>query len=565
MVPPGAPAPTAPEPGGPPGPVPAGWADPTASGRVPPQTPPGPVPLPDASPPYAPAVPGPSPPYPQSAPSAGGDPLPGPEGIGGGLISTQPAARPQAKKSPLKALAIGVLLLAAGGLGVLLYKVVTAPPAEVAGGAGGTVSGDPTPGQEKPKARKTKPKTPGNQKPEPKTKPKTDPTDKPKPDPGPQEKPKPKEKVEPAEKPVEKPKPPPIDAAKQAALKQALADVRVSLSQRDLAEAQRHLDTADANVQTPEDRAAVGRLRTLRGHLEQFWEGIRKSVEELESGEELIIGDSRVAVVEATRERLIIKAGVNRVFRIEELPTSLVLVLAQRWFAKEPSSKVFLGAFLAFDPKGDRQRARQLWQEAGRSGLDVQDLLPELDEPGPAGPSGGSASVQKTAPPADAAKLRQAKTLVRQTYKKEYDKADTALDKFLLARKLLEDAPGTDDNPEARYVMFCEARDLAVAAGKAKVACEAIDGMARFYTVDPLKLKVEALSEAAEVAKTLSGNREIARSGLALVQPAIEAKRLDEAGRLAKLSAEAAKKARNAPMIKEARSFQEYIQTLKGQ
>ena len=356
-----------------------------------------------------------------------------------------------------------------------------------------------------------------------------------------------------------------MDAAKQAALKQALADARIALSERDLAGAQQHLNTAGANAQTPEEEAAVERLRTLRGHLEQFWEGIRKSVAELESGEELIIGDTRVAVVEASRERLIVKAGVNRVFQIDEIPASLVRVLADRWFAKEPSSKVFLGAFLAVDPKGDRQRARRLWQEAGQAGLDVRGLLQELDEFGRGKPSGGSAKVQKTAPPADGARLGQAKELVRQTYKKEYDGANTAVDRFQLARKLLEDAPGTDDNPEARYVMFCEARDLAIAAGKATVACEAIDGMARFYTVDSLTLKREALTEAAEAAKTLSGHKEVAQSGLALIQPAVEAKRLDEAGRLAKLAVEAAKKARSAPMIKEAMSFQQYVQTLKGQ
>jgi hypothetical protein len=520
------------------------------------------------------------PPYAQAVLPAEGAPPPGPEGVGGDLVSPQPGRRPKAR-SPLKALAVLLLLLAASGLGLVLYNVMTKQPAEVAGGGNGGASGDwdPAPGKEPGKApkqntlaRQDSPakQTPASKpKPQPNSKPKTGSPENPAPKPGPEEKPNPKGKPEPVEnpKPKEKPKPP-LDPAKQAALKQALEYARIALSEHDLAAAEQHLNTAGANAQSPEDQAAVERLRTLRGYLEQFWEGIRSSVAELESGEELVIGNTRIAVVEASRDRLIVKAtGRLHTFQIPGpgIPPSLVTVLADRWFAKKPSSKVFLGAFLAVDPKGDRQRARQLWEEASRAGVDLGGLFQELDQFGRGGPSGGSPKVQKAAPPADGAKIKQAKELIRQTYQKEYDRADTPVEKPQLARKLLEDAPGTNDNPTARYVMFREARDLAIAAGRATVACEAIDGMARFYAVDPLALKLGALGEAAEAARTLSAHKEVAQSGLALVEPAIEAKRLDEAVRLAKLAVEAARKARSAPMLKEAISVQQRVETLKRQ
>ena len=47
--------------------------------------------------------------------------------------------------------------------------------------------------------------------------------------------------------------------------------------------------------------------------------------------------------------------------------------------------------------------------------------------------------------------------------------------------------------------------------------------------------------------------------------PARDAKRLDEAGQLAKLAVDAAKQARSKAMIKEATSFEQYVEALKAQ
>jgi hypothetical protein len=45
------------------------------------------------------------------------------------------------------------------------------------------------------------------------------------------------------------------------------------------------------------------------------------------------------------------------------------------------------GAFLAVDPDGDRTRARSLWSEAAKMGVNIDQLLPSLDSlptaPGP--------------------------------------------------------------------------------------------------------------------------------------------------------------------------------------
>ena len=55
--------------------------------------------------------------------------------------------------------------------------------------------------------------------------------------------------------------------------------------------------------------------------------------------------------------------------------------LAERWFDKDdPVARAVLGTFLVVDPKGDATLGRQLIRVAGTSGIDIEELLTELDE-----------------------------------------------------------------------------------------------------------------------------------------------------------------------------------------
>ena len=344
-----------------------------------------------------------------------------------------------------------------------------------------------------------------------------------------------------------------------------MAQARVSLTEHETDAAKNHLNTAGSNAQTPEELDEVDRVRALCGHLEQFWYGIAQSASGLDGGEELIVGDTRVAVVEATAQQLILHvAGRNRVYKIKDLPSSLVASLANRWFSKEPKSKVFYGAYQAVDPKGDRQRARRLWQEAAAAGVDIGDLEAELDkfEHLETPPVGGVPN--RSAVPNDAERIGHAEKLVHEVYGKELDEAKLTLDKVRLARQLLDDVAGTNDEPEARYVMIREARDLAVNSGQAKLACDAIDTMARYFSVDPLTLKRDALPAVAGNAKGLSDHAEVARLAMELARAAAEAKRLDDAAKLAALGVEEAKKARSAPLTKAAMDVEKLVQGVKG-
>lgn len=170
------------------------------------------------------------------------------------------------------------------------------------------------------------------------------------------------------------------DAKKEAAYAGAISDARSSMSRRDLPGASRHLLTAAENAQTPTEQARLARLKTMLGYLEEFFNLARAGVDGLQGAQELVVGDTRVAVVEADRQQLIVKsAGRLRSWPIEQIPTPLLIAVARDTFSQDPTSKVCLGMFLAVDPRGDPDRARQLFHEAARRGIDVTDLLGELD------------------------------------------------------------------------------------------------------------------------------------------------------------------------------------------
>ncbi len=184
-----------------------------------------------------------------------------------------------------------------------------------------------------------------------------------------------------------KPAAPPEDAAKRAAYAKAVAQTRLAFWQRDMAAAHKHLKMARKNAQSPADDAESERLETIADHLDQFWNALRDEVAKLTPGDELEIKGNRVAIVEASRNELLIHIfGRQQRYRIEALPVAVIRTLVNRSFSHTPGSKVVLGTFLAMDKEGDRARARLLWEDAAKQGESLgHDLLPELDVPPPAG------------------------------------------------------------------------------------------------------------------------------------------------------------------------------------
>ena len=175
------------------------------------------------------------------------------------------------------------------------------------------------------------------------------------------------------------------DPAKRAAYSRAVADARRAIWQRDMTAARKFVNTAHANLQNQTDQTELERLELVLDNLNQFWNGLRNAVAKLQVGDELELKDNRVAVIEASRDELMIQIyGRQERYRIEAMPIALLTALVNKSFAQTPDSKVIVATFLAMDKEGDRGRARLLWEDAAKRGQSLgRDLLPELSIPLP--------------------------------------------------------------------------------------------------------------------------------------------------------------------------------------
>ncbi len=359
---------------------------------------------------------------------------------------------------------------------------------------------------------------------------------------------------------------PPVDEQRQKAFAEAVADLRFSMSEHDVAGARKHLQAAAASAQTPEERAEIDRLDTLLGHLDEFWKGISRVVAGLESADVLPVGDTFVAIVEVSPEQLTIKVeGQLRTYRIDRMPPRLVQALASAGLADDPATKVLVGTYFLVDPDGDPARTRQLWQEAARAGIDVRDLLPELDRWTGASSASGSLAPQPTAPPPNAQGLQQAEQAVREKFQAEYEQATSVAGKARLAKLLLEAGGAAGDDSDLRFVLLREARDLAVAGGDCELAFQAIDQIAGFYRVDAPAMKTAALAGCVENARGASAQRSIAQNALELTQEAAQARRLDDAKKLAEVALSAARKSNNRPLMQQAVLVVQQVEALQKQ
>ncbi|MFH1924063.1 MAG: hypothetical protein ABIP48_29770 [Planctomycetota bacterium] len=358
----------------------------------------------------------------------------------------------------------------------------------------------------------------------------------------------------------------PAGGKRQQAFERLAADTRLAMSEHDLGSARAHLGQAAKKADTPDQRAEIDRLDTLLGHLEAFWEGMRRVVARLESTEELEVGETFVVVVEASRDELTIKVeGQLRTYQIDRIPSRLVQVLAGMRLARDPATKVLLGTYLLVDPKGDPARARQLWEEAAREGVKVENLIPELSRWAHAPSAPGERTSEKTAPPANEQKLDDAEQSVREKFKAQYERATGAAGKSQLAALLLETGGKTGDDMDLRFVLLCEARDQAAAGGDCELALEAIDAIAGFHTVDVLAMKTAALVEAARNGRGLGAQKQVAQRSLELVAQAVESRRLPEAKQLAETALSAARKSNSRSLMQEAVLVVQQVEALEKQ
>jgi WD40 repeat protein len=141
--------------------------------------------------------------------------------------------------------------------------------------------------------------------------------------------------------------------------------------------------------------------------------------------------------------------------------------------------------------------------------------------------------------PAEAAQ-EEALKLIRQQYKDDYAKKPA--ERGPLAAKLMDKARDTRDDPAGRYMLLCEARDVAAEAGDVARTLDAVDRLADGYTIKPLEMKLLALTTAGKAATTAAASQPVAEGALGVLQEALAADNFEAAGRLLEVADAAARK-----------------------
>ena len=184
-----------------------------------------------------------------------------------------------------------------------------------------------------------------------------------------------------------------------------------------------------------------------------------------------------------------------------------------------------------------------------------------------------AALAQQKAPVPDDAAQAKARELIRQIYGPQHDEAKNSVEKTALAKKMLKQAADDKGDPANHFVLLQVARDMAVQAGDANTALEAVDQIARTYQVDVPAMKVETLFQTAANASLSEQRKAVARAAIPLIRAAREDDDYETANRLVRKALDLARRARDGALLKQmvainkqvAESAQAYAEVAKAE
>ncbi|WP_425618220.1 hypothetical protein NA78x_001921 [Anatilimnocola sp. NA78] len=162
----------------------------------------------------------------------------------------------------------------------------------------------------------------------------------------------------------------------------ALKEVRAAMAARDLAAIKTKVEAAAKLKGEPAYDTELHRVGQLGEYVTQFWKAVDRAGKTMQATtiREITINDKICAFVEYENQSLTIRVeGQNRTYTLQNMPPAVALAVAKMELdPKAAGNKVYFGAFLAMDGKGDRKIAKQYWDEATAGNVDIKHLLPEL-------------------------------------------------------------------------------------------------------------------------------------------------------------------------------------------
>jgi serine/threonine protein kinase/Leucine-rich repeat (LRR) protein len=171
----------------------------------------------------------------------------------------------------------------------------------------------------------------------------------------------------------------------------------------------------------------------------------------------------------------------------------------------------------------------------------------------------------KRLPVPDTSARESAIQLLKEIFKDDYAKLTKTEEKTALAEKLIQQAAGANDDPAGRYAMLVEARRLAVDAGDTKSLEKAIAALARDYEVEEVESLAESWEELLKKLRPAAVNKAVMEAALAKVDEAVADEDFELASRLSKLATDAARKAKDNALVKQASDREKSLAAEKQQ
>jgi hypothetical protein len=345
-----------------------------------------------------------------------------------------------------------------------------------------------------------------------------------------------------------------------AEMTKALAAAKESLKKRNAEEAKVQLSVAASLAKAPDHQAMVRRLETLTHFVSEFWKGVSDGIKGLDGVDELEINGQRVRVVEFSEGQITIRAGKNLRYTLDDLPSGLAEVLFERVRdMKDPLNVMSKGAFHATDKNRTTDSARDVFQKAQLLGGEVDELLAVLDDKYDVKNPPTARAIAKKQHLPDQSAMSTATTKIKAQFGKEINGAKTAQQKYDMAKRLVEEAQMPMENEALRLAIFNEARDLAANAHLAQLTVQIIDETEKWFEIDVLAMKLDALSKAS-VKASPQASRDVAMECLQLTDLAQEAKRLDLADKFVRIASGSARTSRDMALAKRATDRMKEIQ-----
>jgi hypothetical protein len=151
----------------------------------------------------------------------------------------------------------------------------------------------------------------------------------------------------------------------------------------------------------------------------------------------------------------------------------------------------------------------------------------------------------------EAAVIQDSTKAIVDVYKTEYEAAKTPQLKQTLAKKLIQDAEKTTDDPAARYALLQVARKIATGIGDVDLAMQAVDATEQAFRVESGALRKDAITTLAPLAKSSFDHFTLTRYAGAVLEEVIRDDQYDVALELTDLAIASAKKASDPDLVKQ--------------